>query len=111
MGKVRVDELARVRLCGFVLAFDRLAKASAFVFNANASVFVSEVSCSLSSCPNFWDHPSAHICDHPSARPAPNFRSKVFYLFFALHVATSRQLVLVPSCPFLMCVSLSPHTN
>ena len=30
-------------------AFDRLAKASSFVFNANSSGFVSEVSCSLSS--------------------------------------------------------------
>ena len=34
MGKVLVDELARVRLCGFALAFDRLAKARAFDFNA-----------------------------------------------------------------------------
>ena len=31
MGTVFVDELAEVRLRGFALAFDRLAKASAFV--------------------------------------------------------------------------------
>ena len=30
MGTVLVDELAGVRLCGFALAFDRLAKASTF---------------------------------------------------------------------------------
>ena len=29
--------LAEIRLCGFALAFDRLAKARAFVFNANSS--------------------------------------------------------------------------
>ena len=34
MGEVLVDGLARVRLCGFALAFDRLAKARAFDFNA-----------------------------------------------------------------------------
>ena len=34
---------------GFVLAFDRLAKASTFVFNAQSSNCISEVSCSLSS--------------------------------------------------------------
>ena len=34
---------------GFVLVFDRLAKASTFVFNAHSSDFVSDVSCSLSS--------------------------------------------------------------
>ena len=34
MGTFLVDELAGVRLCGFALAFDRLAKASTFVFNA-----------------------------------------------------------------------------
>ena len=39
-----MDEQAEVDLRGFALAFDRLAKASTFVFNA-----VSEVSCSLSS--------------------------------------------------------------
>ena len=42
VGTVFVDELAEIRLCGFALAFDRLA-------NANTSVFVVEVSCSLSS--------------------------------------------------------------
>ena len=31
------NELAGVRLCGFALAFDRLAKASTFVFNAKFS--------------------------------------------------------------------------
>ena len=46
-GKVLVDELAGVRLCGFVLAFDRLAKASTFVFKAKSSNCISEVSCSL----------------------------------------------------------------
>ena len=39
---VLVDEQAEVGLLGFALAFDRLA-------NANTSVFVVEVSCSLSS--------------------------------------------------------------
>ena len=34
MGTVLVDELAGVRLYGLALAFDRLAKASTFVFNA-----------------------------------------------------------------------------
>ena len=34
MGKVLVDGLARVRLCGFALVIDRLAKARAFGFNA-----------------------------------------------------------------------------
>ena len=49
MGTFLVDELAGVRLRGFALAFDRLVKASTFVFNANSSDFVSEVSRSLSS--------------------------------------------------------------
>ena len=44
---VLVDELAEVRLCGFVLAFDRLAKSLAFNFNAYSSNYMSEVSCSL----------------------------------------------------------------
>ena len=44
-----VDELAGVRLRGFVLGFDRLAKASTFVFNAISSNCISEVSCSFSS--------------------------------------------------------------
>ena len=34
MGTVFVDELAEIRLCDFGLAFDRLAKAGAFVLNA-----------------------------------------------------------------------------
>ena len=46
---VLVDEQAEVRLRGFASAFDRLAKASTFVFNANSSDIISEVSCSLSS--------------------------------------------------------------
>ena len=33
IGTVLVDQQAEVRLRGFVLAFDRLAKASTFVFN------------------------------------------------------------------------------
>ena len=49
IGTVLVNEQAEVGLLGFALAFDRLAKANTFVFNASASVFVSEVSCSLSS--------------------------------------------------------------
>ena len=36
MGFVLVDELAEVRLRGFALAFDRLAKASTFFFNAKS---------------------------------------------------------------------------
>ena len=47
---VLVHEQATVRLRSFALVFDRLAKASTFVFNANSSDFISEVSCSLSSC-------------------------------------------------------------
>ena len=42
-----VDELAESRLCGFALAFDRLAKSLAFNFNAYSSNCISEVSCSL----------------------------------------------------------------
>ena len=49
MGEVLVDEQAEADLRGFASAFDRLANASTFVFNANSSDFVSEVSCSLSS--------------------------------------------------------------
>ena len=39
MGTVLVDELAGVRLCGFALAFDRLAKASTFVFRPASQRF------------------------------------------------------------------------
>ena len=35
IGTVLVDEQAEVRLRGFASAFDRLAKASTFVFNEN----------------------------------------------------------------------------
>ena len=49
-GYIFVDELARIRLCGFALAFYRLAKASTFDFNAQSSNCISEISCSLSSC-------------------------------------------------------------
>ena len=45
-----MDELAAVRLCGFSLAFDRLAKSLALNFNAQSSNCMSELSCSLSSC-------------------------------------------------------------
>ena len=38
-----MDELAEVRLCDFALAFDRLAKARAFDFNAQSSNCISEV--------------------------------------------------------------------
>ena len=44
-----MDELAELRLCGFALAFDRLAKSLAFNFNAYSSNCISEVSCPLSS--------------------------------------------------------------
>ena len=37
IGTVFVDELAEIRLCGFALAFDRLAKASTFNFNARTA--------------------------------------------------------------------------
>ena len=47
IGTVLVDELAESRLCGFALAFDRLAKSPAFNFNAYSSNCISEVSCSL----------------------------------------------------------------
>ena len=36
IGTVLVDEQAEVGLRGFALAFDRLVKASTFVFNANS---------------------------------------------------------------------------
>ena len=49
IGTGLVDEQAGVRLRGFALAFDRLAKASTFVFNATSSNCISEVSCSLLS--------------------------------------------------------------
>ena len=45
-----MDELAEIRLSGFALTFDRLAKAGTFDFNALSSNCISEVSCSLSSC-------------------------------------------------------------
>ena len=47
--KGTVFELTEVRLCGFALAFNRLARANTFVLNANTSNFISEISCSLSS--------------------------------------------------------------
>ena len=46
---VFVVKLAEVRLCGFALTFDRLAKSPAFNFNTYSSNCISEVSCSLSS--------------------------------------------------------------
>ena len=49
-GKVLVDEQAQVGLRGFAFAFDRLAKVNTSVFNAGSSVFVTEISCLLSSC-------------------------------------------------------------
>ena len=51
MGTVLADEQAGVRLRGFAVAFDRLAKAHIFVFNAKSSNCISEVSCSLLSSP------------------------------------------------------------
>ena len=47
MGMVFVDKLAGARLCGFALAFDRLAKARAFDFYAHSSNCTSDFSCSL----------------------------------------------------------------
>ena len=44
---VIVDELAESCLCGFVLAFDRLAQSPAFNLNAYYLNCTSEVSCSL----------------------------------------------------------------
>ena len=44
-----MDGLAGVRLRGLAVAFDRLAKAGIFVFNATSSNCISEVPCSLSS--------------------------------------------------------------
>ena len=49
IGIVFVDELAESNLCGFALAFDRLAKSLASNLNAFSSNCISEVSCSLSS--------------------------------------------------------------
>ena len=46
---VFVDKLAEVRLCGFALTFDLLAKSPAFNFSTYSSNCISEVSCSLSS--------------------------------------------------------------
>ena len=46
---VLADEQAEVRILGFALAFDRLEKASTFIFKANSSDCISEVSCSLLS--------------------------------------------------------------
>ena len=51
IGTVFVDEVAEIRLRGFALAFDRLAKASTFVFNAKSSNCIEDVSCSLLSFP------------------------------------------------------------
>ena len=42
-----MDELADSLLCGFALAFERLAKSLAFNFNAYSLNCISEVSCSL----------------------------------------------------------------
>ena len=49
MGTVLVDEQAGVRLRGFALAFDRLAKERAFDLKAKLANWISEVSCSLLS--------------------------------------------------------------
>ena len=49
ISKVLANDRTEIRLRGFALASDRLAKANTSVYNANASVFVPEVSCSLSS--------------------------------------------------------------
>ena len=46
-GFVLVDEPAESLLCGFALAFDRLAKSLAFTHNAYSSNCTSKVSCSL----------------------------------------------------------------
>ena len=49
MSTVFVDEVTRVRLCGFAWTFDRLAKGRALDFNAKFSNCISDVSCSLLS--------------------------------------------------------------
>ena len=49
IGTGLVDEQMEVGLLGFALSFERLAYTNTSVFNANNSVFVSEVSCSSSS--------------------------------------------------------------
>ena len=48
-GLVKSSSCGEVGLLGFASVFDRLAKAKTSVFNGYISVFVSEVSCSLSS--------------------------------------------------------------
>ena len=50
IGTVLVDEQAGVRLRVFVLAFDRLEKASTFVFNAKSSNCISEVPARCRPC-------------------------------------------------------------
>ena len=47
---VLVDELAESRLCGFALAFDRLAKSPACNLKAYSSNCISEVSCPFGPC-------------------------------------------------------------
>ena len=44
MGIVLVDEPAESPLCGFALAFDRLAKSPDFNLNAYSSNYISKVS-------------------------------------------------------------------
>ena len=46
---ILVDQQEGVRFRGFALAFDRVAKASTFVFNAKSSNCTSKVTCSLLS--------------------------------------------------------------
>ena len=48
-GKVLLDELARLRLCGLDLALIRLTKARTFASNATSSNGISMVSCKLLS--------------------------------------------------------------
>ena len=49
-GTVLVDELAEIRLRGFALAFDQLAKASTFVFNVRTVFQKFPTRCCHSPC-------------------------------------------------------------
>ena len=56
IGTVLVDDLAGVRLLGFALAFDRLVKASTFVFNAKFSCSLLSSPCCSSPWPTYSSH-------------------------------------------------------
>ena len=50
IGIVFVDELAEIRLFGFALAFDRLAKSLAFDFNAQTAFLKFPARCRPAPC-------------------------------------------------------------